>query len=167
VTTCPHCFNTIFNEYPQFGGHFEVIHHTEYLAELVAAGRLQPREPVADSITYHDPCYNARHNDLVQGARTVLDAIPGAIYSELHRHGHGTFCCGAGGGRMWMEERRGKRMNLERVDEALASDSDIVVVGCPYCNIMLADGVVDRRANLDLGVTDLAQILLRSVEGEK
>jgi len=167
VTTCPHCFNTIFNEYPQFGGHFEVTHHTEYLAELVAAGRLQPREPVADSITYHDPCYNARHNDLVQGARTVLDAIPGAIYSELHRHGHGTFCCGAGGGRMWMEERRGKRMNLERVDEALASDSDTVVVGCPYCNIMLADGVVDRRANLDLGVTDLAQILLRSVEGEK
>ncbi len=167
VTTCPHCFNTIFNEYPQFGGHFEVTHHTEYLAELVAAGRLQPREPVADSITYHDPCYNARHNDLVQGARTVLDAIPGAIYSELHRHGHGTFCCGAGGGRMWMEERRGKRMNLERVDEALASDSDTVVVGCPYCNIMLADGVVDRRANLDLSVTDLAQILLRSVEGEK
>ena len=167
VTTCPHCFNTIFNEYPQFGGHFEVTHHTEYLAELVAAGRLQPQEPVTDSITYHDPCYNARHNDLVQGARTVLDAIPGATYKELQRHGHGTFCCGAGGGRMWMEERRGKKMNLERVDEALASDSDTVVVGCPYCNIMLSDGVVDRGANEDLGVTDLAQILLRSIGEEK
>ena len=167
VTTCPHCFNTIFNEYPQFGGHFEVTHHTEYLAELVAAGRLQPQEPVADSITYHDPCYNARHNDLVKGARTVLDAIPGATYNELHRHGHGTFCCGAGGGRMWMEERRGKKMNLERVDEALASDSDTVVVGCPYCNIMLSDGVIDRGANSDLGVTDVAQILLRSIGEEK
>jgi Fe-S oxidoreductase len=167
VTTCPHCFNTIFNEYPQFGGHFEVVHHTEYLAELVAAGRLEPQEPVEESITYHDPCYNARHNDLVHGARRVLEAIPGATYKELHRHGHGTFCCGAGGGRMWMEERRGKKMNLERVDEALASDSDTVVVGCPYCNIMLSDGVVDRGANEELGVIDLAQVLLRSVRGER
>jgi Fe-S oxidoreductase len=166
VTTCPHCFNTIANEYPQFGGHFEVTHHTEYLAELVAEGRLEPQKEVAESITYHDPCYNARHNDLVHGARKVLEAIPGATYQELHRHGHGTFCCGAGGGRMWMEERRGKKMNLERVDEAMASDSGTVAVGCPYCNIMLWDGVVDRGANEELTVTDVAQLLLRSVEGD-
>jgi Fe-S oxidoreductase len=166
VTTCPHCFNTIANEYPQFGGHFEVTHHTEYLAELVAEGRLEPQKEVAESITYHDPCYNARHNDLVHGARKVLEAIPGATYQELHRHGHGTFCCGAGGGRMWMEERRGKKMNLERVDEAMASDSGTVAVGCPYCNIMLWDGVVDRGANEELAVTDVAQLLLRSVEGD-
>ena len=97
VTTCPHCFNTIFNEYPQFGGNYDVIHHTEYLAQLVREGRLRPRLGLDATVTYHDPCYNARHNDLWRGAREVVEAIPGASYEELHRHGHSTFCCGAGG----------------------------------------------------------------------
>ena len=132
VTACPHCFNTIFNEYPQFGGTFEVVHHTELLAELVREGRLRPNAAVEEKITYHDPCYNARHNDLWKGAREVVGAIPGASYQELHRHGHSTFCCGAGGGRMWMEERMGRKMNIERTDEALASASDTVAVGCPF-----------------------------------
>ena len=164
VTTCPHCFNTLFNEYPQFGGTYEVIHHTEYLAQLVREGRLQPKGPLEKTITYHDPCYNARHNDVWKGAREVIEAVPGTEYQELHRHGHSTFCCGAGGGRMWMEERMGKKMNVERTDEALASSSDTVAVGCPYCNIMLSDGIQERHAAEDVGVHDVAQILLQSIE---
>ena len=164
VTSCPHCFNNIFNEYPQFGGHYEVIHHTEYLAELVKEGRLKPKNPIEKTITYHDPCYNARHNDVWQGARQVIEAVPGAKYEELHRHGHTTFCCGAGGGRMWMEERMGKKMNIERTDEALASASDTLAVGCPFCNIMLADGITERHADEQMQVQDVAQILLHSIE---
>lgn len=164
VTICPHCFNTIFNEYPQFGGSFEVWHHTEYLAQLVKEGRLQPAGPLEETITYHDPCYNARHNDIWRGARQVIEAIPGTEYQELHRHGHTTFCCGAGGGRMWMEERMGKKVNIERTDEALASASDTVAVGCPFCNIMLSDGVTERHADDRTRVRDVAQILLESIE---
>ena len=166
LTACPHCFNTIFNEYPQFGGIFEVVHHTEYLARLVRQGRLRPAAEVAATVTYHDPCYNARHNDIWQGAREVIDAIPGAAYKELHRHGHSTFCCGAGGGRMWMEERMGKKMNIERTDEALASASDTLAVGCPYCNIMLSDGITERHAGDSMTVRDVAQILLQSIAEE-
>ncbi|MDQ3646875.1 MAG: heterodisulfide reductase-related iron-sulfur binding cluster [Actinomycetota bacterium] len=164
VTICPHCFNTIFNEYPQFGGQFEVVHHTEYLAELVREGRLQPKGAIEKTITYHDPCYNARHNDVWRGARDVIGAIPGTEYKEMHRHGHSTFCCGAGGGRMWMEERMGKKVNTERSDEALASASDTVAVGCPFCNIMLSDGVAERHAGERMQVRDVAQILLDSIE---
>ncbi|MGH2809057.1 MAG: (Fe-S)-binding protein, partial [Actinomycetota bacterium] len=164
VTICPHCFNTIFNEYPQFGGTFDVIHHTEYLAQLVKEGRLKPQGDMAERITYHDPCYNARHNDVWQGAREVIEAIPGTEYGELHRHGHNTFCCGAGGARMWMEERMGKKVNTERTDEALASSSDTVAVGCPFCNIMLSDGVTERNADERMKVRDVAQLLLASIE---
>lgn len=164
ITGCPHCFNTMFNEYPQFGGTFDVVHHTEFLARLIADGRLRPSVEIATTITYHDPCYNARHNDVSGGARRVIDAIPGTSYKELHRHGHSTFCCGAGGGRMWMEERMGKKMNMERTDEALASASQTLAVGCPYCNIMLSDGVTERHADEQMSVQDIAQLLLQSVE---
>jgi Fe-S oxidoreductase len=164
VTACPHCFNTMFNEYPQFGGTFEVVHHTEYLAQLVKEGRLRPQGETAKKVTYHDPCYNARHNDVWQGARDVIEAIPGTEYGELHRHGHNTFCCGAGGARMWMEERMGKKVNTERTDEALASASDTLAVGCPFCNIMLSDGVMERHAEEQMAVRDVAQLLLQSIE---
>ena len=164
VTACPHCFNTIANEYPQFGGRFDVVHHTEYLARLVADGRVTPIEARAETFTYHDPCYNARHNDVWRGARTILESIPHAGYQEMHRHRHTTFCCGAGGGRMWMEERMGKRVNIERTDEALASASDTLAVGCPFCNIMLSDGIEERHASSDMVVKDVAQVLLETVE---
>ena len=164
VTICPHCFNTLFNEYPQFGGTFEVVHHTEFLASLVKEGRLKPQGEMAERITYHDPCYNARHNDVWKGARDVIESIPGTEYGELHRHGHNTFCCGAGGARMWMEERMGKKVNTERTDEALASASDTVAVGCPFCNIMLSDGVSERKADDRMKVRDVAQLLLASIE---
>ncbi|MBA2427783.1 MAG: 4Fe-4S dicluster domain-containing protein [Actinobacteria bacterium] len=165
VTACPHCFNTLANEYTQFGGNYEVVHHTEMLADLLREGRLEPAAAMPKTVTYHDPCYNARHNDVWKGAREVIAAIPEARYGELHRHGHSTFCCGAGGGRMWMEERMGKKMNMERTDEALASSSDTLAVGCPYCNIMLSDGVTERHADSDMEVRDIAQILLASVDG--
>jgi Fe-S oxidoreductase len=164
VTTCPHCFNTLFNEYPQFGGTFEVIHHTEYLSELVKEGKLQPKRSLDQTVTYHDPCYNARHNDVWKGARHVIESVPGTEYQELHRHGHSTFCCGAGGGRMWMEERMGKKMNMERTDEALASSSETLAVGCPYCNIMLSDGITERHSDSEMAVRDVAQLLLQSIE---
>jgi Fe-S oxidoreductase len=164
VTICPHCFNTMFNEYPQFGGVFDVVHHTEFLAELVREGRLKPEVEVMKKVTYHDPCYMARHNDKWRGARQVIEAIPGTEYGELHRHKHQTFCCGAGGGRMWMEERMGKKVNVERTDEVLASASDTVAVGCPFCNIMLADGITERGADDRMEVKDVAQLLLQSIE---
>ena len=164
VTICPHCFNTIFNEYPQFGGNFEVVHHTEYLAQLVDEGKLKPKKAMDKTITYHDPCYLARHNDVWKGARMVIESIPGTEYEELHRHGHKTFCCGAGGGRMWMEEHMGKKCNVERTDEALASASDTLAVGCPFCNVMLNDGITERKAGEDMVVRDVAQILLDSIE---
>jgi Fe-S oxidoreductase len=165
VTTCPHCFNTMFNEYPQFGGNFEVIHHTEYLAQLVREKRLVANNGIDETITYHDPCYLVRHNDVWKGAREVIETIPMTSYKELHRHGHSTFCCGAGGGRMWMEERMGRKMNIERTDEALASASDTLAVGCPFCNIMLSDGITERHADSEMKVRDIAQILLEAVDG--
>jgi Fe-S oxidoreductase len=164
VTACPHCFNTLFNEYPQFGGRFDVVHHSEFLARLVKEGKLNPAAEVAETITYHDPCYLSRHNDVWEGARQVIESIPGTKYQELHRHGHNTFCCGAGGGRMWMEERMGRKVNIERTDEALASASDTLAVGCPYCNIMLSDGITERHSDEQMAVKDIAQILLRSIE---
>ena len=166
VTACPHCFNTLFNEYPQLGGKFEVEHHTEFLARLLAEGRLTPTNGGERAVTYHDPCYLARHNDVWEGARRVIEAIPGNTYGELHRHGHQTFCCGAGGGRMWMEERMGKKVNMERTDEALASASDTLAVGCPYCNIMLSDGIASREAGDRMEVRDVAQLLRASVDPE-
>jgi Fe-S oxidoreductase len=165
VTACPHCFNTISNEYPQFGGVFEVVHHSEYLARLVREGRLRPETSMDATITYHDPCYNARHNDVWKGARSIIESIPHATYQEMHRHRHTTFCCGAGGGRMWMEERAGRRVNLERTDEALATASDTLAVGCPFCHIMLADGITERHAHSDMVVRDVAQVLLDAIDG--
>ncbi|MDQ3964017.1 MAG: heterodisulfide reductase-related iron-sulfur binding cluster [Actinomycetota bacterium] len=164
VTICPHCFNTLFNEYPQFGGKFEVWHHTEYLAKLVDEGKLRPQGAIEKTVTYHDPCYLARHNDVWKGARMVIESIPGTEYGELHRHGHKTFCCGAGGGRMWMEEHMGKKCNVERTDEALASASDTLAVGCPFCNVMLSDGITERGADEQMAVRDVAQLLLQSIE---
>ena len=168
VTACPHCFNTLANEYPQFGGNYQVRHHSEYLAELVADGRLKIAKDYVPTVAYHDPCYTARHNDIVEAPRKIL-AEAGATTTEMHRHGRHTFCCGAGGGRMWMEERIGKKVNIDRTDEALALGVDVIGVGCPFCHIMLDDGVKERGAEDHTRVRDLAQILEEVVvpEGAK
>ncbi|GAA3856858.1 (Fe-S)-binding protein [Streptomyces sedi] len=167
VATCPHCFNTIANEYPQLGGEFEVIHHTQLLQHLVDEGRLTPVTPVEGLITYHDPCYLGRHNKVYTPPREIIGRVPGLRNEEMHRHKERGFCCGAGGARMWMEERIGKRVNDERVDEALALDPDIVSTACPFCLVMLSDSVNgkknDGKAKEELRVVDVAQLLLDSV----
>jgi Fe-S oxidoreductase len=164
VASCPHCFNTIRNEYPDFGGEYEVIHHTQLLAELVEQGRLRPTEEIRSLLTYHDPCYLGRHNQVYDEPRRALDAVPGLRTVEMPRHHHRGFCCGAGGSRMWMEEPIGKRVNLERTDEAAATGADVLGVACPYCLVMLDDGAKAKGA--DLQVLDVAQVLANSVFGE-
>jgi Fe-S oxidoreductase len=164
VTACPHCFNTIANEYPQLGGHFEVIHHSAFLAGLLREGRLAtlvgPEGAAARRVTFHDACYLARYNGVVAAPRDVLGAIDGLELTEMDRHGRDSFCCGAGGGRMWMEESRGTRINAERARQALATGADAVAVGCPFCLTMLGDGLAGDPTN-QAGVTtlDLAEIL--------
>jgi len=162
VTTCPHCFNTIANEYPDFGGRYEVIHHTEFLAELVRDGKLKP-EAGTRKITYHDSCYLARHNDVLQAPRELAAASGHAV--EMPRNGKRTFCCGAGGARMWMEERRGTPINEERIREAEATGADTLAVACPFCTVMLDDGV--RNTGAKLQVIDLASLLSEAVERKR
>ncbi|RKN36879.1 (Fe-S)-binding protein [Streptomyces hoynatensis] len=170
VTTCPHCFNTLANEYPQLGGRYEVIHHTQLLQHLVDAGRLVPVTPVDGLITYHDPCYLGRHNKVYTPPREIIGRVPGLRNEEMHRHRERGFCCGAGGARMWMEERIGKRINDERVDEALSLDPDIVSTACPFCLVMLSDSINGKKAQgtakEDLRVVDVAQLLLDSVRNQ-
>lgn len=176
VATCPHCLNTIGNEYPQLGGDYEVIHHTQLLQRLVDEGRLVPVTPVEGIITYHDPCYLGRHNKIYTPPREIIGKVPGLRNEEMHRHKERGFCCGAGGARMWMEERIGKRVNDERVDEALSLNPDIVSTACPFCLVMLTDSVNAKKAASDSGsaaggrakesvqVVDVAQLLLDSVK---
>ncbi|MFD9868669.1 heterodisulfide reductase-related iron-sulfur binding cluster [Streptomyces niveus] len=167
VATCPHCFNTIANEYPQLGGEYEVIHHTQLLQHLVDEEKLIPVTPVEGLITYHDPCYLGRHNKVYTPPREIIAKVPGLRNEEMHRHKERGFCCGAGGARMWMEERIGKRINNERVDEALSLNPDIVSTACPFCLVMLTDSVNgkknDGKAKESLQVVDVAQLLLDSV----
>jgi Fe-S oxidoreductase len=159
VTTCPHCFNSIGNEYPDFGGHYEVVHHTEFLAGLVRDGKLNPLAG-DQKITYHDSCYLARHNDVRSQPRELLAAVGQAI--EMPRNRERTFCCGAGGARMWMEEKRGRPINQERVREAAETGAETLAVACPFCTVMLDDGV--RETGAKLKVIDLATLLAEAVE---
>ncbi|MCS0639474.1 (Fe-S)-binding protein, partial [Streptomyces sp. LP05-1] len=167
VATCPHCFNTLANEYPQLGGTYDVIHHTQLLQHLIDEGRLTPLTPVDGLITYHDPCYLGRHNTVYTPPREIMTAVPGLRQQEMHRHKERGFCCGAGGARMWMEERIGKRINTERVDEALSLNPDIISTACPFCLVMLTDSLNgkknDGKAPDTLHVVDVAQLLLQSV----
>jgi Fe-S oxidoreductase len=161
VVNCPHCFNTIRNEYPDYGGTYEVIHHTQLLARLLDEGRLRPTAEVQALITYHDPCYLGRHNGVYDEPRRVLDRIPGVRQVEMHRHRERGFCCGAGGARMWMEEPIGKRINNERTDEAAATGADVLGVACPYCMVMLDDGAKAKGGALE--VRDVSQVVAESV----
>ncbi|MDP9329974.1 MAG: (Fe-S)-binding protein [Actinomycetota bacterium] len=161
VANCPHCFNTLANEYPAYGGTWRVMHHTQLLAELVDSGKLTLTEDVQGLLTYHDPCYLGRHNQIYDQPRHVLDSVPGLRTTEMHRHKERGFCCGAGGARMWMEERIGTRINEERTNEAIGTGADMLGVACPYCMIMLDDGAKSRGAELE--VLDVAQVIARSM----
>jgi Fe-S oxidoreductase len=158
VASCPHCFNTLANEYGDFGGSYEVLHHTELLSQLVDEGRLTPAGD-AGSITYHDSCYLARHNDVRMEPRKLLNVIGQPV--EMQRSGKNTFCCGAGGAHMWMEER-GSQINVERVREAAETGAETLAVACPFCTVMLDDGV--REVGAEMRVADVATLLAESLE---
>lgn len=164
ITNCPHCFNTLANEYPDLAeevGTWEVLHHTQLLATLVKDGRLTPSQDVHGLLSYHDPCYLGRHNEIYDEPRRVLKAIPLLETVEMPRHKERGFCCGAGGARMWLEEPQGKRINVERMDEAASTGADMVGVACPYCLIMLDDAAKDRGD--DVEILDVAQVVARAM----
>ncbi|MBK6764048.1 MAG: 4Fe-4S dicluster domain-containing protein [Micrococcales bacterium] len=167
VVTCPHCLNTIGREYPQVGGDYEVVHHTQLLAKLVNDGRLTPVQHVNEKVTYHDPCYLGRHNKIYVPPRELVAGVPGVTIVEMERSAERSFCCGAGGARMWMEETLGTRVNMNRTDEALGTGATTVAVGCPFCNVMLSDGVTARQsegaAGENVQVKDVAVMLLDAV----
>ena len=168
VASCPHCFNAIANEYPQLGGNYQVVHHTQLLARLVAEGKLTPVTPVEEKITYHDPCFLGRHNKVFTAPRQIMEQVPGVQPVEMHRCKERGFCCGAGGARMWMEERIGKRINTERIEEALGTNPDTVSTACPYCLVMLGDAISAKKASGEasqsLEIVDVATLLARSVQ---
>ena len=163
VATCPHCFNTIKNEYTALGGEFEVIHHAELLSHLVKVGKLTPGGSYSGTVTYHDPCYLGRHNRVFDEPRNVLDAIPGVKQVEMGRCKEKGFCCGAGGARMWMEENIGKRVNMDRTMEALGTGADIVSTACPFCMIMLDDAVQANGKGEEVRVMDISQVVEESL----
>jgi Fe-S oxidoreductase len=174
VATCAHCFNTLKNEYAQFGVELEVVHHTQLLNRLVKEGRLKPVPPAAEDdvaakkITYHDPCFLGRHNQVYSPPRELLSVIPNTTFEEMPRNSERSFCCGAGGGRMWMEEKLGERINVNRTKEAVATGADQIAVGCPFCRVMLSDGLTAEQhageAREEVEVLDVAQLLLTSVK---
>ncbi len=169
VATCAHCFNTLANEYPQLGGNYDVVHHSQLLNQLVADGRLTPVTPLDSTITYHDPCYLGRHNRVFAPPREILQSLPGTTFKEMPRNAERSFCCGAGGARMWMEESIGSRVNENRSAEALDLNPDVVAAACPFCIVMLSDGTTNVQAQRNgdgqkpVEVTDLSELLLRSI----
>jgi len=162
IASCAHCFNTIKNEYPALGGHFEVLHHSELLNDLVASGRVGLGKS-GDVVTYHDPCYLGRHNRVFDAPRDAVAAASGTVV-EMDRSREKSFCCGAGGARLWMEESIGTRVNANRVDEALATGANVVAAACPFCIIMLDDGVKAQGRGDDVEVLDIAQVIERSFQ---
>ncbi len=163
VTTCPHCFNAIKNEWKEFGGHYEVSHHTEFIKELLDTGRIKPTKELLERATYHDSCYLGRSNEIYDAPRNALESIPGLDIVEMDRSRSKGFCCGAGGGQMWMEEKHGKRINIERTEEALATGSSVVASACPFCMTMLTDGVKAKGESDNVTVRDIAEIVLDAV----
>ncbi|WP_229660754.1 heterodisulfide reductase-related iron-sulfur binding cluster, partial [Marmoricola endophyticus] len=172
VSTCAHCFNTLKNEYSEFGVELEVVHHTQLLNRLVREKKLTPvaAQGGTRSVTYHDPCYLGRHNQVYSPPRELLDVIPDANFVEMPRNSEKSFCCGAGGARMWMEENIGERININRTKEAVDTGADQIAVGCPFCRVMLSDGLTMEQSKGDareeVEVLDVAQMLLASIKGE-
>ena len=164
VTQCPHCFNTLANEYPQLGGNYQVVHHSQLLEELIASGRLDLGDARLDErVTYHDSCYLGRHNDVYEAPRRVLGSLKGIQIVEMGRSGANGLCCGAGGARMWMEEHTGKRIGTERAEEAIATGARRVATACPFCAVMIHDGVKETGRD-DVVVQDIAVHLLEAIE---
>ncbi|MFN8002989.1 MAG: (Fe-S)-binding protein [Acidobacteriota bacterium] len=166
VTSCPHCFNTFRHEYPQFGGSYEVFHHSEFLAQLVNEGKLTAALPTDKTVTFHDPCYLGRHNGLTEAPRQLVQIAARQSVEMTMNRAQG-FCCGGGGGMSFVDEPKDKRVNQERAQQALATGADIVAVGCPFCMTMLEDGINARRGERDVKVMDVAELLWQSAETTK
>jgi Fe-S oxidoreductase len=172
VTACPHCYNTLKNEYPELGGRFEVIHHSEFLADLVGEGRLKLGAAGAsgaagtaedETVTYQDPCYLGRYNDIYQPARQLLQSIPGKTLVEMEKNQVNGFCCGGGGGRMWLEEDAGTRINSLRLTQAMTTGASVVATACPYCLQMLEDAARGEDAGASVAIRDVAEMLADAV----
>ena len=166
ITTCPHCFNTIKNEYPQFGGELEVVHHTQFIAELLKQGKIKPASMSDGKLTYHDSCYLGRHNDIYEAPRQVLASISPSRLLEMKRIRQNGFCCGGGGGRYWMEERIGKRISEERIEHVIETKADIVATACPYCLQMFEDAIKAKAVEESLKVLDIAELLAARLDKE-
>ena len=166
VTQCPHCFNTLANEYPQYGGHYQVIHHSQLLEYLIDSGRLDlSGASLPERVTYHDACFLGRHNNIYQAPRRVVGSLSGIEVVEMPRNGTNSFCCGAGGARFWMEEHVGKKIGVERVQEALATGATQLAVACPFCHVMLDDSLKETGRAEELEVIDIATLVLRALNG--
>ena len=164
LTSCPHCYNTIRNEYPQLGGEFEVVHHTEVIRDLLESGKIQLKNTLNKTITYHDSCYLGRHNDIYNSPRDILSAIPGVTLEEMPRSRNKGFCCGAGGGRMWLDEAK-PRVNQNRVDEAAEeTNAGLISTACPFCSIMIDDGINETGRQESLETKDIAQLVADAIE---
>ncbi len=158
ITACPHCLNTLKHDYPQMGGNYEVIHHTQFLADLVSQGRIKLSKSIEGVLTFHDPCYLGRYNGIYDQPRTLLNSISRHGLTELDRHGRESFCCGAGGGRMWLEESIGKRINLERAEQIVAGKAATVAVSCPFCLTMIEDGMKELSRDEEIKTKDIAEL---------
>jgi Fe-S oxidoreductase len=163
VSACPHCFNTLKNEYPELGGHYEVMHHTQLLQQLLADGRIKASDSSGDLITYHDSCYLGRANDVYEAPREIMEDLKVQL-KEMNRSGKKGLCCGAGGAQMFKEDEPGnKRINTERVEEIVGTGSKIVVANCPFCITMLTDGVKERELQDELKVYDISELILNNM----
>ena len=163
ITACPHCLNALKHEYPQMGGHYEVIHHSEFIDQLVKAGKIKLKQTLDGTLTYHDPCYLGRYNKIYDQPRSILDSVSKGGLQELERYGRESFCCGAGGGRMWMEETIGKRIYLERSEEIVARQVSNVAVGCPFCMTMIEDGMKELEKEEEIKTRDIAEIVAENM----
>jgi len=167
ICTCPHGYNTLKKDYPNFGGNFEVYHHSEIIADLIAGGKIVLKKPVEGLFTYHDSCFLGRYNNIYDQPRTILRAVPGMKITEMDKNLTKSFCCGAGGARMWMEEDIGERINNMRTDQAIAVQAGTVAVGCPFCLTMMSDGIKARSMEETMATLDIAEIVWRSMGMEE
>jgi Fe-S oxidoreductase len=163
LTQCPHCFNTLLHEYPQFGGTFEVIHHTQFVERLLREGRLKLTKPITQTITYHDSCYLGRHNGIYQAPRDILQQIPGVKTVEMEHNRERGLCCGAGGGHAWMDENSPRKVNFMRTEEAVRTKADVIGSACPFCLQMFEDGIRGVHVEESLAVQDLAEIVAKAL----
>ena len=163
LTNCPHCFNTLKNEFPQFGGHYEVIHATEFVKRLIAAGKIKFKANGSQTVTFHDSCYLGRYNDIFDAPRDILQLIPGVRLREMERNRKFGMCCGAGGGRMWVDEEPSKRVNIKRVEQALETNPDAVAVACPYCMTMIDDGLKSKDMEEKVKTLDVMELVAEAM----